>query len=289
VRLLFASTAGAGHFSPLVPWIDGALRRGHEVLVVGPPELADQAASRYPFRAGGSADPEDVRAITQRLVALTHEEAGPLMIGEVFARLNSGALLPALRDTLEEWRPELVLRDPTEFASAVAARIAGVPQCRIAHGLAAGEASMLDHAGPVLEELHAGTSRTIVASPYYTLFPEQVDPSPFPKTFRYRNPADPLGDSSSLPEWWGDRSAPLVYMTFGTVGPKMPQMLDVYRRALAAASGLKANVLMTVGTDLRIADLGELPPNVHVEPWVTQHRVMSQAKVVLSHGGSGTT
>ena len=37
MRLLFASTAGAGHFGPLVPWIDGALERGHEVLVAAYP------------------------------------------------------------------------------------------------------------------------------------------------------------------------------------------------------------------------------------------------------------
>jgi UDP:flavonoid glycosyltransferase YjiC (YdhE family) len=40
VRVLFASTRGAGHFNPLVPFADACLRHDHEVLVAGPPSLA---------------------------------------------------------------------------------------------------------------------------------------------------------------------------------------------------------------------------------------------------------
>ena len=274
MRLLFASTAGAGHFGPLVPWIDGALERGHEVLVAGPPELAELAAGRYPFHAGDRPDPALGAAIMRRVMGCTHEEAGPIMIGEVFARLNSGALLPMLQQTIEDWRPDVVLRDPTEFASAVAATAAGIRQLRIGHGLAAGEESMLAHAGPVLEGFHPGTTRSINESPYCTLFPERLDPSPFPATVRYRT-ADPPDDGAVRPPWRQDGRVPLVYMTFGTVGPKMPQMLDVYRKALAAAAELDAAVLMTVGTDLRIPELGAVPPNAQVEPWVPQQQVLS--------------
>jgi hypothetical protein len=49
VRVLFASTQGAGHFTPLVPFIEACLRHGHELLVVGPPTLHPRD---YPFRVG---------------------------------------------------------------------------------------------------------------------------------------------------------------------------------------------------------------------------------------------
>ena len=35
MRVICASTAGAGHFSPMVPWIEHLIARGNEVLVVG--------------------------------------------------------------------------------------------------------------------------------------------------------------------------------------------------------------------------------------------------------------
>jgi UDP:flavonoid glycosyltransferase YjiC (YdhE family) len=287
MRVLFASTGGAGHFGPLVPWIDLALERGHEVLVVGPGELAERAEPRYPFRAGSAPDPADAPDLSQ-IATMSHDEAGPLMFGEVFARLNSGALLPTMRQSVDQWRPDLILRDPTEFASAVAAAEQGVRQVRIGHGLADGERESLSYASSVLEQFRVGTTRTITESPYLTMFPEELDPSPFPWTVRYRE-AGADGDDRILPDWWPGYAAPLVYMTFGTVGPRMPQMLSVYHCALQAASQLNARVLMTVGPDLDITTLGSVPANVRVERWVDQRRVLSKAEAVLSHGGSGTT
>ena len=120
------------------------------------------------------------------------------------------------------------------------------------------------------------------------MFPEELDPSPLPCTLRYRE-GGTEGDDAPLPDWWPGFAAPLVYMTFGTVGPRMPQMLSVYRCALQAASRLEARVLMTVGHDLDVTTLGSVPANVRVEQWVDQRRVLSRAAAVLSHGGSGTT
>ena len=60
VRVLFASTQGAGHFNPLVPFVEAYRRAGHEVLVVGPPVLAERAETAgFPFRAGAR-PPDDV-------------------------------------------------------------------------------------------------------------------------------------------------------------------------------------------------------------------------------------
>jgi UDP:flavonoid glycosyltransferase YjiC (YdhE family) len=287
MRLLFASTAGAGHFNPLVPWIDLALERGHEVLVVGPPELGERAEQWYPFRAGSAPDPADGPDMS-RIATMSHDEVGPLMIGELFARLNFGALLPTMQKSVDQWRPDLILRDPTEFASVVAATVAGVRQLRIGHGLADGEKEWLGYATSVLEGFRLGTTQAVIESPYLTMFPEELDPSPFPCTLRYRDEVAE-GDGWPLPDWWPGHAAPLVYMTFGTVGPRMPQMLSVYRCALRAASQLNARVLMTVGHDLDITTLGSVPANVRVEQWVDQRWVFSKAAAVLSHGGSGTT
>src|SRR6478752_6190242 len=96
MRVICASTAGAGHFAPLVPWVEHLTRAGHEVLVVGPPAL-EPAAARWAFRPGGTADPAEVGAIMGRAMSMRQEDAGDLVIGEVFTRLNSGALVPSMR------------------------------------------------------------------------------------------------------------------------------------------------------------------------------------------------
>jgi UDP:flavonoid glycosyltransferase YjiC (YdhE family) len=59
VRVLFASTRGAGHFNPLVPFIEGALRDRNEVMVAGPPSLAETVeGAGYRFWPG-EAPPEE--------------------------------------------------------------------------------------------------------------------------------------------------------------------------------------------------------------------------------------
>ena len=64
MRILFASTGGAGHFSPLLPWVEASLRRGHDILVVGPAELAETTARfGLPTRVGGSPAREEVAPI----------------------------------------------------------------------------------------------------------------------------------------------------------------------------------------------------------------------------------
>jgi UDP:flavonoid glycosyltransferase YjiC (YdhE family) len=61
VRVLFVSTRGAGHFNPLVPFIEACRRNGHELLVAGPPSLGPAVeAAGYPFRAGADPPKEEL-------------------------------------------------------------------------------------------------------------------------------------------------------------------------------------------------------------------------------------
>ena len=48
-------------------------------------------------------------------------------------------------------------------------------------------------------------------------------------------------------------------------------------------------MLVTVGRHADPAELGPLPPNVHVERWVAQASVMPHAAAMVAHGGAGTT
>jgi MGT family glycosyltransferase len=102
---------------------------------------------------------------------------------------------------------------------------------------------------------------------------------------RYRDPAADA-DPKRLPDWWQGDQRPLVYMTFGSVAAAFPSAAGAYKKALAALGDLPVRVLLTVGREL---ELGELPPNVHVEQWVPQADVLAHAVLVLCHGGSGTT
>lgn len=287
VRVLAAvSLGGAGHLNPLVPLLHAARRRGDEVLVVGPAALAEQvAAAGFDFEAGGEPAEVEVAPIRERLPTAPPAEASALGNRELFGRLAARALLPAMARTCARWRPDLVLRDPCEHASAAVAMRLDLPVAQVAISVAEAEWGSIGVAAPALEELEPGLTAVERSTPYLTRFPAELDPSPFPDTVRFR-PDEP--GSGPLPDWWAGDPAPLAYVTFGTVLGHMTIAGGVYRAALRAFDGLRVRVLMTVGHRIDPSVLDPLPAGVHAERWVDQERVLPSADVVVCHGGSGT-
>jgi UDP:flavonoid glycosyltransferase YjiC (YdhE family) len=194
-------------------------------------------------------------------------------------------MLPTVEAAIEDWRPDLVLREGSEFASAVAADAAGIPHVRVAIGVALVEEAALAIAAPALEQRRSGIAERIAASPYLTCFPAAVDPAPFEVT-RFRHPATEA-EHAPLPDWWAADDRPLVYVSFGSVAASFPWAGDVYASALDAVAELPVRVLLTTGGhDL---DLGDIPDNVHVERWVDEAAVLHHTAAAIGHGGSGTT
>ncbi len=288
MRILVCSTAGSGHFSPLVPVVDAFARRGDDVLMVLPPELSKLAgATGHAVRFGSSPPAEQLEAIWERVPVVSRDEAAVLVNREIFGRLDTAAMLPAVERACDEWRPDLVLREPADFASAVAAERRGLPHVQVAIGLAGIEASSIDLAAPVLEPVSPGLPGRLLVAPYLTRFPASLDPSPFDPTIRFREPV--ADNDSALPDWWGGDPSPLLYVSFGTVAGALPIGRVVYRAAVEAVTGLPVRVLLTMGRSRDRAALGQLPRNVQVEDWVDQGAVMREASAVVCHGGAGTT
>jgi UDP:flavonoid glycosyltransferase YjiC (YdhE family) len=286
--LAACSLGGASHLNPLLPLLDAARRRGHETLVIGPPALGDMVArTGFPFHAGGEPGEAEIAPIREQLPVAPRDEAAVLGNRELFGRLAPTAMLPAMRQLFDTWRPDVVVRDPTEYASAVVAHGVGVPTVQVAISLADVEAGSITIAAPALEAHRPGLTDELRASLYVTRFPASLDPSSFATTLRYHEPR-PV-DVAPLPDWWGGAAGPLVYLTFGTVLGHMSIAPEVFRAAIAAVADLPVRVLLTIGHHLDPDALGALPPTVHVESWVDQADVFAAADVVVCHGGSGTT
>ena len=104
------------------------------------------------FEGGGEPPESEVAPIREQLPVAPPAEAAVLGNRELFGRLAARAMLPAVTDVLDRWRPDLVVRDPCEYASAVAAARAGVPVAQVAIGLADVEWASIAIAAPALEE-----------------------------------------------------------------------------------------------------------------------------------------
>ena len=75
------------------------------------------------------------------------------MVREVFARIDAQAALPSLIETVERWRPDVVLRESAELASLAAAERAGVPHVHVCIGMHEVATRFAEAIGDPLEEL----------------------------------------------------------------------------------------------------------------------------------------
>ena len=79
-----------------------------------------------------------------------------------------------------------------------------------------------------------------------------------------------------------DHKRPLVYISLGTVINERP---DFYEKCIEAFKGENIDVIISCGKSVDIEDLGELPDNIKVEPYVDQLDVLSRADVFITHCG----
>ncbi len=135
MRVLFSTTAGSGHFGPMVPVAMGCAAAGHEVAVAAPASFADKIlATGLPHLAFSDVPADRLDSVLRRRRNATRG-GNRIVLPEVFGRLSAQAALPALTDIIGGMLPDIVVRDPCEFGSLVAAERAGIPQAQLAISL----------------------------------------------------------------------------------------------------------------------------------------------------------
>jgi UDP:flavonoid glycosyltransferase YjiC (YdhE family) len=308
MRVLFSTTAGTGHFGPLIPVARVCQAAGHTVAVAAPARFAEAvtgaAFDHLPF---ADPSPELRGKVFNRAPQLTFEEMNRLVLAEVFARLDAQAALPTLSEIMIDWRPDLVVREPCEFGSLVAAESVGIPQLQVAImtgrigpgilGVVRESLAELSTMAGLLPERAAGV---LLQADSLTSVPEALDSgdlmlggaeaeeavSDRGRMWRFRTdtPVKPR-----LPATWGDPADPLIYVSYGSVTARQPEFAPIYDATLRTLADLPARVLMTTGRGFDVGELEPIPPNTHVEQWWPQEAVMGAAAAVVGHGGFGTT
>lgn len=288
MKVLICSTGLAGHFNPLVPFIEAARTRGDDVLVVVPESIA--AVVKELGLAHVQSEPPDPvqsKELWRRAARVTHTQAARLLDGEFFGRLTTAAMLPAVASACDSFKPDVILREPCAYAGAVEGVRRGIPHAQVAISTAQTEWSVIDFVAPILDDVESGMEEVLRSARYISRFPASLDPSPFPNTLRYRE--EETHEDAWHDAAWAQSTMPLLYVTLGSITGSLDTAAPTFRRALEAVEGLGVQVLLTTGQGFDRKLLGPLPEDVFVEPWVPQQQVFPHATAVLCHGGSGTT
>ncbi|MDD9990878.1 MAG: glycosyltransferase [Rhodospirillales bacterium] len=104
-----------------------------------------------------------------------------------------------------------------------------------------------------------------------------------PARFQYLEGCVRQEEPYTVPRFAEHDGAPLVYVSFGSLGAGD---IDLLKRIVAAFAGKPYRVLVNVGDYLDAYDAP--PPNVHLADWYPQPSVIPQTDAVIHHGGNNS-
>ena len=298
MRVLCTTQPAYGHFRPLLPIIRALVDRGHEIRV--------GTSARF----GDVVEAEGYRAVAMGLDWLEADKstipadrrAGPdvttlaAFFAHQFVRMTAADLAAGAIASASHWRPDLIVRETTEFGGMLAGEALGIPIAAVQVGspslideaVRAATDDALDAARARLDLSTAPAARGHGALTMCFAPPALHDPSvPLPeglRTFRPERFADVL--APELRGFGEDR--PLVYATLGTVFHTAHYDLPFFPAVVEASEDLPVDVLLALGPDTDPASLGPVPANVRVATYVPQRAVLDRCSAAICHGGYGT-
>ncbi|MCZ4125332.1 nucleotide disphospho-sugar-binding domain-containing protein [Streptomyces sp. H39-S7] len=296
MRVLFTTWAWPSHLYALVPMAWAFRSAGHEVLVATQPGLREEV-----LRTGlqGTAVGYDVDGVGMvRGYILPSETDGPPVSSAPHAARGPRALQMFLAHAesmtedlvglAKEWRPDLVVFEPTALAGPIAAASVGVPAVRLLYGT-----DLMLRAQQMLPDAIAPlAARFGVAGPD-PFGAVTVDPTPaglqVPGEYR-RLPLRyvPFNGPGERPEPLPERrDRPRVLVTWGHTMARLDPRRFLAGEVARAIAGLDVEVVLAVAGEQRTL-LGPLAPGVRIEVDAPLHQLLPECDLVVAHGGAGT-
>ncbi|TDC85959.1 glycosyltransferase [Micromonospora sp. KC606] len=304
MKLLFCSLPAHDHLLELIPVAEAAKRCGHDVAIAVSERFAAtvEALGIEHITAGpdwvgafiddldGDVLPEDMEDFTQTFLA------------ELFCGDAAIAMGNDVAKAIEDWNPDIVLRDTGELGGYLAAERAGLPHVTVGvldfNGMMLGKGvvAALDlrrqefglPSDPDGRRQYAYGHINMLAPDFA---PEELE---LPNVFTVR--VDGVRRGDVLPAWVGelvDDERPLIYASFGTAASTIPSYGPPLAKVIAGMGGVDANVIVSTGKGLdwhgkEIMGGVPVPENVRVVEWVPQALLMRSIDMLLTHAGPAT-
>jgi UDP:flavonoid glycosyltransferase YjiC (YdhE family) len=302
MRIMFTAIPTHSHIAPMLPFVDSAVRAGHEVTFVTGEEgmsLVDRPGVRA-MEAGHSwAESSEWydNLLTDTSPALNSPDEALLhFVLNVFSRFLAHGMAVELVPLVAELRPDVVISETSELAGRAAAAHAGIPH--VVHGF--GPQQSWDLVGPCTEAISRlqaayGIPRAVSEGwndeLYLDVWPAVLDDTSrkmFGNVLPMRSAvvAPPLPADAVLVGLPHERT---VYVTVGTMFNATASGVRALEKLTSVFDGFPVNAVVTVGRDGDVDRFDRAVENVRVRHFVQQDAVLPHVDAVLSHGGAGTS
>ncbi|GHH79594.1 macrolide-inactivating glycosyltransferase [Streptomyces sulfonofaciens] len=296
------SIAAHGHVNPSLPVIRELVARGNRVSYAIPPAFAHKVAQAGAEpRIWHSTLPTDDDPEAWGTELIDHVE--PFLADAVQA-------LPQLTAAYQDDSPDLVLYDITAYPARILAHRWGVPIIQLSPNMVAWEGYEEEVGRALFEPL----KRTPRGKAFYDTFAGwiaengmDIDVEHFmgrpdrclvliPKVLQPhadrvdRSVYTFVGSCQDQPpaqkEWRRPPGAEKVLLvSLGSTFTKQP---GFYRECIEAFGALPGwHTVLAIGRHVDVAELGAIPPQVEVHPWVPQRAILREADAFVTHAGAG--
>ncbi|KOP68293.1 glycosyl transferase family 1 [Bacillus sp. FJAT-18019] len=305
-RVLFINGGSEGHINPTIGLVQELVRRGEEVVYC----IADQYRDRIK-QEGVEVITFDIGKFVEAFLA-----GGRSPWGRVSGLLRTAdIIIPCVLEQTKGKRFDYIIHDSMFGCGRLLAQILGLPAINSYTSFAFQQNSfdrlqeqvmqqfpseVNDRAQQEFQQLagkleakynvHVGSAYEVSCNPaplsiVYTSKSFQPDGVSFDDSFKFIGPSIVTRSSDPFEFAHVDMDH-LIYISFGTV---INRAVDFYKLCFAAFGETKYSVLLSLGGQTLIAELGEIPKNFSVHSYVPQLEVLQKAKLFITHGGMNST
>ncbi|MFS0841071.1 macrolide family glycosyltransferase [Paenibacillus sp. 1P03SA] len=120
----------------------------------------------------------------------------------------------------------------------------------------------------------------------YTTREFQTDPEAFDQTYKFVGPSISSRPAQQNFDLTAIKGKNPIYISLGTV---FNDAVDFYKLCFEAFGNTEHTIVMSVGNNTPISDLGEIPGNFIVKNYVPQTELLQHTKLFITHGGMNST
>ncbi|OAS16446.1 macrolide family glycosyltransferase [Paenibacillus oryzisoli] len=116
----------------------------------------------------------------------------------------------------------------------------------------------------------------------YTTREFQPNGESFDQTYQFVGPSISTRVYAESPDFKEIQVKKPIYISLGTV---FNRSLDFYKLCIEALGDTAHTIVMSIGNTVQLSDLGEIPNNFFVKPYVPQTELLPYTKLFITHGG----
>lgn len=289
MRLLFTTWAWPSHLYALVTQAWACRAAGHEVLVASQPALAAEIGRCGLPAAVTGHDVDAVAMVRRYVIGAPRSDAGGRGGGPRAAEMflaHAESMAEGLVELAADFRPDVVVYEPTALAGPLAAAAQGVPAVRHLYGT-----DLMARAGHVLPGLLAPLAARYGLDGVDPFGALTLDPTPPSLRPPAAPPAVPVryvpfnggGRPVTLPE----PAAPRLCVTWGHTMAKLSARRFLLPEVIRALHPLGVELVAAVSA-AQVPLLGRLPEDVRVVVDAPLDGLLDTCDGVIAHGGAGT-